>query len=170
MKTIKILAVFAIAAAMFTMESCKKTPKPGPGVDNDPEIPEYPVKYTVTVDDIKLNYARITIEITGDEESAGSSEVVRYVVVKESDSPSVKDYEALQTYITRNGEPIALPYQRIQRELDEASDYLVGVVSYDAEMNVNGYMVKRFRTLSMSDLPNLGDESGAGNLTENPLQ
>ncbi len=170
MKTIKILAVFAIAAAMFTMESCKKTPKPGSGVNNDPEIPEYPVKYTVTVDDIKLNYARIAIEITGDEESAGSAEVVRYVVVRESDSPDVKDYEALQDFITRNGEPIDLPYQRIQRELDEASDYLVGVVSYDADVNVNGYMVKRFRTLSMSELPNLGDESGAGNLTENPLQ
>ena len=180
MKTLKFFAAFAIVATLLTVESCKKAPQPGnngdkPGVDqpvtpDEPVIPEYPVKYTVTVDDIKLNYARISITITGDEESAGTSEVVRYVVVKESDAPSVTDYEALQTYITRNGEPITLPYNRIQRNLDEASTYLVGVLSYDADINVNGYMVKRFNTLTMSDLPNLGDESGAGNLTENPLQ
>lgn len=181
MKSFKFLAAFAIAAALLTVESCKKDPKPGntdgdtPGVNlpdtpDEPVIPEYPVKYTVTASDLKLNYAKIGIAITGDEQSSGTSEVVRYIVVKESDAPSVTDYEALQTYITRNGEPIELPYARIQQGLEGDTTYIACVVSYDADMNVNGYMVVRFNTLSMDDLPSLGDESGAGNLTENQLQ
>ena len=169
MKTLKLFVVFAVTASLLAFASCGKDSATGQEPDNSPVIPEYPVKYTITVDDVKLNYAKIGIVITGDEESAGESEVVRYVVAKASEVGDLKDFEAAQTYITRNGEPIGLPYLKIQQGLEENTDYVVGIVSYDADMNINGYMVELFKTKSMDDLPSVGDESGAGDLTINPL-
>lgn len=161
MKSIKFFTIIAAVFSVLAVSSCKKAPAATKSVE-----------VSIEVTDVKAINARIQIGIKGSDAA-----LVRYLaptqesVVLES-VPNLEDEAAMKAYIGRNGEAVSLPYSTLLKDLLPETDYVVGVVVYDAKMTAIGYKMVQFTTRDMASMFEdcLGDPSDVGNLTENIIK
>lgn len=158
MKNIKLLAIVVAFCSLMSISSCNK---PGAEGTGEPESP-----FTIEVSNIRAVLAMV--DITLDQEA----ELVRFLapMTKADFDAAVNssDVEAVKTYISQNGEPIACPFNKVLKDLTKGTEYIIGVVAYDVDMNIFAYKTATFTTLVDDDRV-VGDESSAGSLTENKL-
>lgn len=156
MKTIKLLAVIAAFCSLMSLSSCGK-----------PSTPATPASaFTIEVSNIRAALA--VVDITIDKEA----ELIRFLApMPKADFDAAvnsKDEKAVKDFISQNGEAIECPFNKILKDLVNGTEYIIGVVAYDVDMNMFSYQTATFTTLETDDRV-VGDESSAGDLTENKL-
>ena len=161
MKHLKLLVFLAAALSVMMVSSCKKQSEP-----------KVSAELSVEITDIKAVSARLSITC-----EKGNPTLVRYLApTLKSDviaaTGSVENKTAVETFITRNGNAIALPYNVLLKDLMPETEYVVGVAAFDSSMKVIASEVKVFTTLDLNSMfdESLGDPSGAGDLTENIIK
>lgn len=157
MKTIKLLAVVAAFCSMIGLSSCGK----------QSSTPEAPVSaFKIEVSNIRAFLA--VVDITIDKEA----ELIRFLApMPKADFDAAvnsSDENAVKQFISQNGEAIECPFNKIMKDLVNGTEYVIGVVAYDADMNIFSYLTTTFTTLETDDRV-VGDESSAGDLIQNKL-
>lgn len=153
MKREIIFGFLAVVLSAAMMISCGKKPHDEPTV------------VTVDVSAITATGAQIDIAFTGPKPSlcrfigATSTETVLAAV------PSLDNQEQLAKYFTDNGTAVSLPYSATASQLEPFSNYVTGVVCYDADMNMICVAYKDFQTLAPDNA--IGDDDGAGSVNDN---
>lgn len=157
MKTIKLLAVISAFFSLMSLTSCEKKPS----TQNGPAS-----AFTIEVSNIRAVLA--VVDITLDKEA----ELVRFLApMPKADFEAAvnsSDVNAVKEFISQNGEAIECPFNKIMKDLTNGTEYIVGVVAYDVDMNIFSYATTTFTTLETDDRV-VGDESSAGDLTQNQL-
>ena len=82
---------------------------------------------------------------------------------------SLENEEGIVNYVKTNGFAISLPYSNAVKDLSPSTDYIVGAVSFDSNMDLLSWAVKEFRTEDLGS-STVGDASGAGSLGDNELE
>ena len=158
MKTIKFLAIIATVCSLMGLSSCNKPS----GDDSQNEASAIKIE----VSNIRAVLA--VVDITLDK----PAELVRFLAPMpkaEFDAAvNAADAEAVKLYISQNGEGIECPFNKVLTGLTNGTEYVVGVVAYDANMNIFAYQTAAFTTLVEDDRV-VGDDSSAGSLKENTL-
>jgi hypothetical protein len=158
MKTIKFLAMIAALCSLMGLSSCNK-----PSSD-DPQ--DQASAFTIEVSNIRAVLA--VVDITLDK----PAELVRFLApMPKADfdaAVNASDAEAVKSYISQNGEAIECPFNKALTNLTNGTEYVIGVVAYDVNMNIFSYKTATFTTLVEDDRV-VGDESSAGSLKENTL-
>lgn len=72
-------------------------------------------------------------------------------------------------YINKYGSAITVPYTSAIKELNPETDYVIGVLSYDADLNPLAWKLAEFTTAKVGDTV-VGDSSSAGSVTDNELK
>ena len=156
MKTIKFLTIIAAFCSLMGLSSCNKP--------SDDDTQKQALAITIEVSNIRAVLA--VVDITLDK----PADIVRFIAMPKAEldaAANTADAEAVKTYISQNGETIECPFNKVLTGLTNGTEYVVGVVAYDAEMNAS-YKTVTFNTLAEDDRV-VGDESSAGSLTENTL-
>ena len=161
MKHLKLFVFLAAALSVMMLSSCKKQSEP-----------TVSAKLSVEITDIKDVSAKLSIIC-----EKGDPTLVRYLApTLKSDviaaAGSMGNKAAVETFITRNGNAVTLPYNVLLKDLMPETEYVVGVVAFNSSMKVIASEVKEFTTLDMNSMfeESLGDPSGAGDLTENIIK
>ncbi len=157
MKNIKLFAILAAICSFMAVSSCEKKGSETASIE-----------FTIEV----TNVAAVTAELSIDGKGTAPA-LVRYLApVSKADFlaevANPDDEAAVKNYISKVGTAIALPYTQVLKDLNVGTEYIIGVVAYDANMNIYGYATSSFTTKEMDDRL-VGDQSEAGNLTENIL-
>lgn len=156
MKTIKIFTIIAALCSLMGLSSCGK---PGPETKPDSLI-------TIEVSNIRAVLAMVDITLTKE------AELVRFLApmpkAELAALVNLNDEAALKQYISQNGEPIDVPFNKVLKDLANGTEYIIGVVAFDANMDMFAFNTATFTTLETDDRV-VGDGSSAGSLTENKL-
>ena len=156
MKTIKFLTIIAAVCSLMGLSSCNKPD----------DSKEQASAFTIEVSNIRAVLA--VVDITLDK----SAELVRFLApMPKADfdaAVNASDAEAVKSYISQNGEAIECPFNKVLTGLTNGTEYVIGVVAYDVNMNIFSYKTTTFSTLAEDDRV-VGDESSAGSLKENTL-
>lgn len=83
----------------------------------------------------------------------------------EAEEVDPKDAEAVYQWLVDNGTHVTLPYTAEATDLEPASDYLTGIVCFDANYQRIAATVEIFQTAVPEN--SIGDHNGAGSVTEN---
>ena len=156
MRTIKLFAIVAAFCSLMSISSCSKSSQEAPAIEFSIEVSN--IRAVLAVVDINLDQ---------------KAELVRFLAPMtkadfEAAVGNPNDGAAVKNYISQNGEPIALPFQKVLTNLQNGTEYVIGVVAYDADMNMFAFKTVTFSTLETDDRV-VGDPSAPGNLTENIL-
>jgi len=156
MRPLKILTIFLSVAALLVNSSCKKQNEGPASFD-----------FALEVSEIGSISAELNIDGKGEAPS-----LVRYlapVLKSEFDAAiDTSDEDAVKKFISENGTAVSLPYFTYLKGLNISTEYVVGVVAFDEDMNIYSYKTHSFSTTEMDDRV-VGNPSGAGELTENIL-
>lgn len=82
---------------------------------------------------------------------------------------SMENETKIIAYINKYGSAITVPYTSALKGLNPETDYVIGVLSYDADLNPLAWKVIEFTTSKVGDTL-VGDSSGAGSVTDNVLE
>ncbi len=154
----KILLLTAALATLLLPYSCEKQPK-------TPK--EDPVEFTVEISDIAIQTASVSVSATGSPTLVRMVDAIRLSDVQAA-LGSLEDEEAVKTWITRNGSAIVLPYDSAAKDLEPETDYFIGVVAFNKDMDVVAFKTATFKTLEAGSIV-IGGGSGAGSVNENTL-
>ena len=157
MKT-KILLLTAALATLLLPYSCEKQPK-------TPK--EKAVEFTIEVSDIAIQTATISVTATGEPTLVRMVDATPLSSVL-AEVGSLDDADAVNGWITRNGSAIVLPYSSAAKDLDPSTEYFVGVVAYNKNMDIVASKTATFTTLETGAIV-IGGGSGAGSVNENTL-
>ena len=131
---------------------------------------EEPEKYgiEIAVSEISAQNATVSVSTTGP-----AAFLVRMTAVSKEDFlskvESMDNETKIIAYINKYGSAITVPYTSAIKGLNPETDYIVGVLSYDADLNPLAWKVFEFTTAKIGDTL-VGDSSGAGSVTDNVLE
>lgn len=83
----------------------------------------------------------------------------------EAEGIDPENAEAVYQWLTENGTHVALPYTAEATDLEAASEYLTGIVCFDANYQRIAAAIEIFQTAVPEN--SIGDHNGAGSVTEN---
>ena len=86
--------------------------------------------------------------------------------IRKEDFPT--NESTLPDFLKTNGSAVSVPYKSALKDLYPSTDYVVGAISFDKNMDVLVWATYEFRTTDLGTTT-VGDPSGAGSLTENKL-
>ena len=122
----------------------------------------------IAVSEISDQNAIVSVSTTGPE-----AFLVRMVAVSKdeflSKVESMDNETKIIAYINKYGSAITVPYTSAVKGLKPETDYIVGVLSYDADLNPIAWKLVEFTTAKIGDTL-VGDSSGAGSVTDNELE
>ena len=156
MRTIKFLTIIAAFCSLMSLSSCSK-----------PDDGAQAATFEIEVSNIRATLAVVDINLEK------KAELVRFLnpmpkAEFEAAVGNTSDAATVKSFISENGEPIDLPFNKILTPLEKGTEYVIGVVAYDANMNLFAYKTVTFSTLESDDRV-VGDPSAPGSLTENIL-
>ena len=89
--------------------------------------------------------------------------------VRKEEWPAGMDAEATINYLKTKGSAVTLPYKSALKELFPSTDYVIGAISFDGNMDLLTWTTVEFKTEDLGT-STVGDPSGAGSLSGNELE
>ena len=90
-------------------------------------------------------------------------------LVRITDAIPKADFVEDPEFVKTNGFGISVPYSNAIKDLSPSTDYVVGAISFDSDMDMLTWGFAEFRTADLGSAT-VGDASGAGSLTNNELE
>ena len=123
----------------------------------------------ITVSEISTQNATVSVSTSGP-----AAYLVRMTnaVPKEEFLAKVESMDnetRIIAYINKYSSAITIPYTSAIKELNPETDYVIGVLSYDTDLNPLAWKLAEFTTSKVGDTL-VGDSSGAGSVTDNELE
>ena len=123
----------------------------------------------ITVSEISTQNATVSVTTSGP--AAFLVRMTNAVPKKEflSKVESMDNETRIIAYINKYGSAITVPYTSAIKELNPEENYVIGVLSYDSNLNPLAWKLAEFTTTKIGDTV-VGDSSGAGSVTDNELE
>lgn len=154
----KILITIMSVAAMLLAGSCQK-----------PSGSTQTTTLKIEFSDIATQTLTVSVTFEGDEPA-----LVRMIPATRLDEvmqsvKDIKDEAAAKAYLTKNGLATVLPYKAVTKDLTPDTEYVVGAVAFNDNMDPIAVAMETFRTQVFGSTT-VGDASGAGSVTSNELE
>lgn len=151
----KILTLFVLLAGLLS--ACDK-----------PAKEEAKTTLSVSVSGISIQTASVSASAEGAAPSLVRMIGATLLDDMLSEVASLDDEAKVKAFLTKYGSAVELPYESVLKDLAPDSEYVVGLISFNKNMDPTAFAVTTFRTDVFGSVTT-GDPSGAGTVKENIL-
>lgn len=132
---------------------------------------EEPEKYGIEITVSEISTQNVTVSVSTTGPAAYLVRMTKPVPKDEflSKVESMDNETKVIAYINKYSSAITVPYTSAIKELSPEVDYVIGVLSYDSDLNPLAWKLAEFTTAKLGDTL-VGDSSGAGSVTDNVLE
>jgi len=125
-------------------------------------------KLSVNVSEISIQTASVTASSEGTEpvlvRMIGATPLEDVI----SEVSSMDNESKVKAFLTKYGTAVELPYEAVLKDLAPDTEYVIGLIGFDKNMDAVAFAVTTFRTNVFGSVTT-GDPSGAGIVKENTI-